>query len=74
MNQTHIVTGEEEEVEDTWGELTVEEEETKFPFLWKVGGLLVGLTLPYLVFFIIVAVAKSCRKRQLTNYVYEWNR
>ena len=44
------------------------------PFLWYLGGLLAGLILPYLVFFILVTVAKSWRTRQLTNYVAEWNR
>jgi len=40
----------------------------------KVGGFVVGLMLPYLCFFILVAIFKSSRKRQLTNYVAEWNR
>ena len=73
VNQTHIAPGEKEKLVDQYG-WTVGEEEGKYPFLWKVGGLLAGLILPYLVFFICVALAKSCRKRRLTNYVYEWNR
>jgi len=39
----------------------------------SIGGLVLGLMLPYLCFFILVAITKSCRKRQLTNYVAEWN-
>ena len=42
-----------------------EEGERSNTFLW---------ILPYLCFVIIVLVAKSCRKRQLTSYVAEWNR
>ena len=74
LNQTHIVQGDEEDLEGEWGEFTVEEgmeeqekeeEERSNTFLW---------ILPYLCFVIIVLVAKSCRKSQLTNYVAEWNR
>ena len=78
LNQTHIVQGDEEELEEEWGELTVEEgveeeeeekgkeeEERSNTFLW---------ILPYLCFVIIVLVAKFCRARQLTNYVADWNR
>ena len=36
--------------------------------------LLLGLFLPYLCFFFLVAITKSARKRQLVNYVGEWNR
>jgi len=39
----------------------------------SIGGLVLGAMLPYLCFFILVAITKSCRKRQLTNYVAEWN-
>ena len=80
LNQTHIVQGDEEDLEGEWGEFTVEEGmeegeeevweegeegERSNTFLW---------ILPYLCFVIIVLVAKSCRKRQLTSYVAEWNR
>ena len=77
LNQTHIVQGDEEELEGEWGEFTVEEGmeegeeevgeegERSNTVLW---------ILPYLCFVIIVLVAKSCRKRQLTSYVAEWNR
>ena len=34
----------------------------------------VAMMLPYLCFFILVVVTKSSRKKQLTNYVAEWNR
>ena len=73
LSQTHILLGVEEKVVDKWG-WTVPKEERSFPFLWNVAGLAVGLILPYLCFFSIVAVAKSCRARQLKNYVAEWNR
>ena len=70
LNQTHIVQGDEEELEGEWGEFTVEEgmeeeKESSNTFLW---------ILPYLCFVIIVLVAKFCRTRQLTNYVADWNR
>ena len=72
LNQTHIVQGDEEELEGEWGEFTVEEGmeegeegERSNTFLW---------ILPYLCFVIIVLVAKFCRARQLTNYVADWNR
>ena len=34
----------------------------------------VAMMLPFLCFFILVVVTKSRRKRQLTNYVADWNR
>lgn len=40
----------------------------------SVGGLVVGSLLPYICFFILVATFKSSRKRQLLNYIGEWNR
>ena len=64
LNQTHIVQGDEEEVEDEWGGVEEEEERSNTP-LW---------ILPYICFIIIVLVAKLCRKMQLTKYVAELNR
>ena len=71
LNQTHIVQGGEEELE--WGELTVGEEKEEGEEEGERSNTVLWI-LPYLCFVIIVLVAKSCRKRQLTSYVAEWNR
>jgi len=59
-------------LEERWGGEPVEESGSSIGV--GIGGLLFGLFLPYLVFFVIVAITKSSRKRQLTNYLGEWNR
>ena len=71
LNQTHIVQGGEEELE--WGEVTEEEEQVEGEEEGERSNTVLWI-LPYLCFVIIVLVAKSCRKRQLTSYVAEWNR
>jgi len=61
-----------EELEEKWGGETVKREDSSIGI--SIGGFLLGGFLPFLVFFLIVAITKSSRKRQLTNYVGEWNR
>ena len=88
LNQPHLAAGN-EEIENNWRILRGEEpdrplngefenrESKDESGSWigvSIGGLVLGAMLPYLCFFILVAITKSCRKRQLTNYVAEWNR
>ena len=39
-----------------------------------IGVFVVGMMLPYVCFFILLTYMKSSRKKQLTNYVANWNR
>ena len=63
-----------EKLEERWDGETVTREDSGSSIGVSIGGFLLGGFLPFLVFFIIVAITKSSRKRQLTNYVGDWNR
>ena len=63
-----------ENLEERWGGEKVNREDRSSSIGFGIGGLLFGSFLPYLCFFVLVAITKSSRKRQLTNYVAEWNR
>jgi len=62
-----------ERLEERWGGERVNREESGSSIGFGIGGLLFGSFLPYLCFFVLVAITKSSRKRQLTSYVAEWN-
>ena len=77
LNQSYYLVLVEANYEERWdGEIVRKEnnQDSGANIGLGIGGLLVSLFLPYLVFFIIVAVTKSARKRQLKNYIGEWNR
>ena len=40
----------------------------------RMFGFLVGLMLPYICFFVLLCVTRSSRRKQLTNYIADWNR
>ena len=78
LNQPHLAAGN-EEIENNWrgneeSENSRSKDDSGSLIGVSIGGLFLGAILPYLCFFILVAITKSCRKRQLTNYVAEWNR
>jgi len=39
----------------------------------SIFGFLVGMMLPYTCFFVLVCVTKSSRRKQLINYIADWN-
>ena len=63
-----------ENLEERWGGEKVNRDDISSRIGLGIGGLLFGGVLPYLCFFVLVAITKSSRKRQLTSYVAEWNR
>ena len=78
LNQPHRAAGN-EEIETNWRgneetENSRSQDDSSSSIGVSIGGLVLGLMLPYLCFFILVAITKSARKRQLVNYVGEWNR
>ena len=73
LNQPHRAAGNEEIENNLRGNEESKDDDSSSIGV-SIGGLVLGLMLPYLCFFILVAITKSCRKRQLTNYVAEWNR
>jgi len=62
-----------ENLEERWGGEKVNRDDSSSRIGLGIGGLLFGGILPYLCFFVLVVITKSSRKRQLTNYVAEWN-
>ena len=40
----------------------------------RIFGFLVGLMLPFICFLILLCVTRSSRRKQLTNYIADWNR
>ena len=63
-----------ENLGERWGGEKVNRDDISSRIGLGIGGLLFGGILPYLCFFVLVAITKSSRKRQLTSYVAEWNR
>ena len=47
---------------------------TGFEIGLRIFGLLVGVMLPFICFFILFCVTRSSRRKQLINYIAEWNR
>jgi len=40
----------------------------------RIFGFLVGLMLPFICFLVLLCVTRSSRRKQLTNYIADWNR